>query len=191
MNYGAHLVGVGCSSSGPYRWQLPQPSCPTIGSSPWAAAMAWGYFSRGSPWTSAFFSHIHCYTISSSIVAYGYLLCMVPRGCRRTAYFTMGWSWAAWNFCATPGGPAILLHCGFCRATSFRLFSFPSPSCFCAAVFPVNLLSQGHIQHCSQLRSSSGRFLLEQLKVALICHGATAGPCSQRLPCSLLLSETW
>lgn len=31
-----------CFSSGPHRWQISQPSCPTLGSSPWSAALAWG-----------------------------------------------------------------------------------------------------------------------------------------------------
>jgi len=57
------------------------------------------------------FSCIHCCPLGSSMAASRALLCMVPMGCRGTAFSTMGLSWAAGNFCSMPGShPAVLLH---------------------------------------------------------------------------------
>ena len=56
------------------------------------------------------FSHIHCCSVGSSITALGYLLLVVPIGCRGTACSSMGLSQAVGNFCTAPGAaPALLL----------------------------------------------------------------------------------
>ena len=54
--------------TGPYGQQLPQPSCPIVGSCSWAAAPAQDTCGV-SPWTAAPSGLIHCCTVASSMAA--------------------------------------------------------------------------------------------------------------------------
>jgi len=62
----------------------PQPSCPTRGSSSWAAAPALSA-PEGSPWTVPPSGLIHCFSVGFSMAVCRDLLCVVPVGCRETA----------------------------------------------------------------------------------------------------------
>jgi len=90
---------------------------------------------RGFLGSEASFSHKRGCTVGSSVAAHEVLLCVVPMGCRRTACSTMRVSWAAGNFCSTPGIPsALCIDHGGCRAVVSH-FSLLSPICCCPAVY--------------------------------------------------------
>ena len=78
---------------------LLQPSCATVGPSPWAAAPAQGCSCEGiycCPWALPWlYGEIHGFHA-------------VPVGCRGTVCSSMGLSWAAGNFCSVPGAPPAL-----------------------------------------------------------------------------------
>ena len=67
----------------PYRWQLPQPSCPTTGRSPQAAALARAQLLWGLSMGCMPSGHILCCIVGSSMSAQGDL-CILPAGCRGT-----------------------------------------------------------------------------------------------------------
>jgi len=121
--------------TGPPEWQLPQPSCPTMGFSPWAAAPAWGCSCRvihglcliqasstAGPWAPPWL-HME---ISSA---------QWPWAAEGQACSSMDVSWAARSFCSMPGTyPAFLLHWFWgCRAVSLT-FTHSSHNCCCTAV---------------------------------------------------------
>ena len=142
----------------------PQPSNCTMTSSLrlqlWPRAAIWRYPQAVPP-----SGLIHCCTVSSSVAAWGDLLCAVLMHCRDSLLLCrplLGYR----NFCSMPGAPLALTWVPAGPPVSH--FSSISPNCCCVAV-SVSLISAlpEHIQHHSWLSSGSSGSLLKQLE--LLC----------------------
>lgn len=92
-------------------------------------------------------------------------------GCREFVFHTRSTSCFPSALISVPTG-LLLSH-----------FSFLSPICCCAAVFPsFKSVLREHTQCCSLLSSGSSRWLWEQLELALNWHRAVLGLLTEATP---------